>query len=211
MSMRNRVTPLGELVAVELRGAWTGNRGILHRGTDVVRFHASSLWITCALRHKDWRLPQWQPGHFTVLFFHDEAVSFAAGHRPCALCRRAAYDAYRGAWATVLDTAVPSAAEIDRTLHAERLVRGTHRRRYHDAAWPDLPDGTFVLVDDAPALVLGERVVRWSVTGYGRALRRPRRGTVTVVTPPSTVAAFRGGYRPQVDPGATGARAARTP
>ena len=46
---------------------------------------ASDLWITCALQFRDWRLPQWQPHHFTVLFFHDEAVSLAAGHRPCAL------------------------------------------------------------------------------------------------------------------------------
>jgi hypothetical protein len=28
-----------------------------------------------------------QPGKFTELFFLDEATAFAAGHRPCALCR----------------------------------------------------------------------------------------------------------------------------
>src|SRR5918994_15224 len=83
MPMRNRVAPTGEIVAVPLRGAWCGNRGILHRGTDVVRTHASDLWITCRLSFKDWRLPQWAPGHFTLLFFHDEAVSPAARHRPC--------------------------------------------------------------------------------------------------------------------------------
>jgi hypothetical protein len=95
---QNRVTPTGEIVAIPLRGSWLGNRGILHDASGrVVRHHASNLWITCALSFKDWRLPQWQPHHFTVLFFHDEAVSFAAGHRPCALCRREAYDAYRNA------------------------------------------------------------------------------------------------------------------
>ena len=46
---RNRVTPMGDIVAVPLRGAWCGNRGILHDGYDVKRFHASDLWITCAL------------------------------------------------------------------------------------------------------------------------------------------------------------------
>src|ERR1035441_2168927 len=66
--MRNRVTPLGDIVAIELRGAWTGNRGNLHQGTDVVRFHRSQLWITCALAYKGWKLPQWAPGRFTVLF-----------------------------------------------------------------------------------------------------------------------------------------------
>ena len=102
---RNRVTPLGDIEAFPLRGAWTGNRGILHSGHEIVRFHASDLWITCALRFKDWWHEQWQPHHFTWLYFHDEAVSFAAGHRPCALCRRDAYDAYREAWPGPLPSA----------------------------------------------------------------------------------------------------------
>jgi hypothetical protein len=50
---RNRVTPIGDIVAIELRGAWLGNRGILHEGTDVVRFHRSDLWITCRLQYRD--------------------------------------------------------------------------------------------------------------------------------------------------------------
>src|ERR671913_2448287 len=155
MPMRNRVAPTGEIVAVPLRGAWCGNRGILHRGTDVVRTHASDLWITCRLSFKDWRLPQWAPGHFTLLFFHDEAVSLAAGHRPCALCRRADYDAYRRAWATGLGLdAPPSATGMNRALHAERNVPGTSRRRFHPASWPELPVGAFVLLSDGPALVL---------------------------------------------------------
>lgn len=200
--MRNRVTPTGEIVAVELRGAWLGNRGILHRGTELVRFHASNLWITCALRHKDWRLPQWEPGHFTVLFFHDEAVSLAAGHRPCALCRRSAYNAYRRAWSTGLDVPVPTAAAIDRRLHGERLVRGTHRRRFHASNWPDLPAGAFVLLDARPALVLDTVVVPWTTGGYERPRPRPTAGTAEAITPPSTLAALSAGYLPQIDPAA---------
>src|SRR3954471_8558712 len=122
---RNRVTPLGDIEAFPLRGAWTGNRGILHSGNEIVRFHASDLWITCALRFKDWWHEQWQPHHFTWLYFHDEAVSFAAGHRPCALCRRDAYNTYREAW----PGPPPSAKEINRTLHGERIVRGRPTRR----------------------------------------------------------------------------------
>ena len=118
MPMRNRVTPTGDIVAIGLRGAWLGNRGILHEGRTVVRFHRSQLWIVCALEHRDWRLPQWQPNHFTVLFFHDEAVALAAGHRPCALCRRGSYEDYRRAWAAGLDTAVPLAKEMDRRCTA---------------------------------------------------------------------------------------------
>ena len=35
-----------------------------------------------------------QPGKFTELFFLDEATAFAAGHRPCALCRREDYNRF---------------------------------------------------------------------------------------------------------------------
>lgn len=196
---RNRVTPLGDIVAIPLRGAWCGNRGILHRGTEVRRFHASALWITCALNFKDWRLPQWEPGHFTLLFFHDEAVSLAAGHRPCALCRRPAYLAYREA-ATSIDSRTPRLAkDLDHALHAERLHRGTHRRRLHDVAWPDVPDGTFVVHDETPALVVGGTLVRWTTEGYDDPLRRPAAGRALVITPPTTLSVLRGGYRPQVD------------
>ncbi len=209
--MRNRVTPLGDVVAIDLRGAWTGNRGVLHRGRDVVRCHAGARWIVCALRYKDWRLPQWAPGRFTVLFFHDEAVALAAGHRPCALCRRDAYNAYRATWADGRGVAIPSAGELDRVLHGERLVHGSHRRRFHRAPWSTLPTGAFVFPDSEPALVLDDAVVPWTARGYGTARPRPSAGDVTVVTPPSSVAALRAGYRPQIDPGAavdTGTRPA---
>ncbi|HEX5493813.1 MAG TPA: hypothetical protein VFX70_04475 [Mycobacteriales bacterium] len=198
--MRNRVTPTGEIVAVDLRGAWMGNRGILHRDTEVVRFHASALWIICVLRQGDRRVPQWAPGHYTVLFFHDEAVALAAGHRPCASCRRDAYDAYRRAWSAAagLDTA-PRAAEIDRQLHGERIVRGTHRRRFHPYDWADLPAGAFARLDTGPALVLSDALVPWTTRGYAGRLPRPVRGAAEVITPPSTLAVLRAGYLPQID------------
>ncbi len=195
---RNRVTPMGDIIATGLRGGWLGNRGILHRGHDVVSFHRSDLWIICALQHKDWRLPQWQPGHFTVLFFHDEAVAMAAGHRPCALCRR---DEYR-AFSTAVADRMPvgrSAKELDRLLHAERLHRRTHRRRLHQLAWPDLPDGTFALQDGIPVLVLAGRVITWTDGGYTAAAPRPSSGTATVITPPTTIAALHAGYPVQID------------
>jgi hypothetical protein len=190
---------MGELVAVRLRGAWTGNRGNLHLGTDLVRFHRGSLWITCALRFRDWRLPQWAPGRFTVLFFHDEAVSLAAGHRPCALCRRGDYNDYRRAFAAGHGSGPPLAKDMDRVLHAERIVRGTHRRRLHPARWPDLPAGAFVRLAGGPALVLDRTVVPWTTGGYTAPRERPTRGTALLITPPSTVAALRAGYHPQID------------
>lgn len=196
---RNRVTPLGEIVAIPLRGAWGGNRGILHRGREIVRHHASDLWITCVLEFQGRRYEQWQPHHFTWLFFHDEAVSFAAGHRPCAACRPESYAAYRTAWANELDVPVPTAKEMNRQLHSERIHRGTHRRRLHDLPWSSLPDGAFVAIDETPALVFGRALVAWTVDGYGERIGRPRRGDARVVTPPSTLAALRAGYAVQID------------
>jgi hypothetical protein len=200
--MRNRVTPWGDIVAIEQRGAWLGNRGVLHEGTEVVRFHRSALWIICRLQFKDWRLPQWKPGRFTVLFFFDEAVALAAGHRPCALCRRADYNAYRSAWVEGSGTGgagLPLAKELDRQLHQERIVRGTHRRRLHPMRWPDLPEASFVALDGQPCLVLADSLHPWSPQGYLDPLPRPRTGTAEVLTPPSSVGALRGGFRPQVD------------
>jgi hypothetical protein len=96
---RNRVTPMGDIEALPLRGAWTGNRGNLHTGHEVVRFHNGDKWVACALRFRERYNEQWLPRRLTWLFFHDEAVSFAAGHRPCGECRHRDYKAYRAAWA----------------------------------------------------------------------------------------------------------------
>ncbi len=204
---QNRVAPTGEIVATPLRGAWMGNRGILHDDVSgpeghVVRSHASALWIICALSFRGWRAEQWEPHHYTVLFFHDEAVALAAGHRPCALCRRAGYAAYRTALAAA-DGAEPLCAnEIDRRLHTERLVPRSREQRLHRGAWADVPDGAFALDEGEPVLVRGSAVVPWSAAGYGPARRRPRSGEAVLLTPPTTLAVLREGYVPQVDPSA---------
>ena len=205
---RNRVTPLGDIVSSSLRGAWTGNRGCLHRGTEIVRFHAGDLWIVCALEFHGRRSELWRPGRFTWLFFHDEAVAFAAGHRPCGECRHAAYVAYRDAWAAGLGVAVPSATGMNRQLHGERIERGTHRRRLHRRGWRELPDGAFVVDGGLPKLVLGDAVVGWTATGYGGPEPRPVRGDAEVITPPSTLAVLRAGYPVQID---DAARSLRSP
>lgn len=176
-----------------------GNRGILHRDGEIVGFHRGDLWITCSLEYRDWRAPQWQPGHYTVLFFHDEAVALAAGHRPCALCRRPAYLAFRNATAGGTTRSPTGAKGLDRLLHAERIVARTHRRRLHERRWQQLPDGAFVLLDDGPALVLGGAVVPWTHSGYSSGRRRPDHGMASSITPPTTLAALAAGYQPQID------------
>ncbi len=206
MAAQNRVTPRGDIEAFPLRGAFTGNRGRLHEGRRIVRFHAGDLWIICALRFKDRWSEQWRPRRFTWLFFHDEAVALAAGHRPCGECRHASYTAYRDAWAAVMpNRPAPSARDMNRHLHTERIVRGTHRRRVHQLPWRGLPDGTFVLDKDGIAhMVLGRELVEWTRDGYSARRSRPIRGEATVLTPPSSVSVLRAGYPVQIDDAAFG-------
>ena len=199
---RNRVSPLGEVVAAPGRGAWMGNRGRLHEGQgtrEVVRNHQTKAWITCALTFWDRRVAQWEPGHYTPLFFLDEAVALAAGHRPCAECRRPAYTQFRDLVSHAHGERRLLATELDRLLHDERWDTASRTRRLHDARWADLPTGAFVLVDDGPAVVLGEHLTVWqSDNSYGQRLPRPRRGVATLITPPSTVEALRRGYAVQI-------------
>jgi hypothetical protein len=201
----NRVTPLGEVVAAPGRGSWMGNRGRLHDGAgtrQVRRHHVGRAWITCVLDFRDRRVVQWHPGRYTPLFFLDEAVALAAGHRPCAECRRADYLRFRDLVAAGLGVDRLAAPELDRLLHEERWDSRHRARRLHAAAWPDLPDGAFVLLDAGPARVAGERLVPWradnSYASTDAAVARPTRGTATVVTPPSSLDALRRGYPVQV-------------
>jgi hypothetical protein len=201
VAAQNRVTPLGDIEAFPLRGAFTGNRGRLHEGRRIVRFHAGDLWIICALKFKERWNEQWLPLRFTWLFFYDEAVALAAGHRPCGECRHARYTAYRDAWAYANPgPSAPSARDMNRQLHAERIVRGTHRRRLHPMPWRGLPDGAFVLhPQGVPHAVLGGELVEWTRGGYGARRSRPVRGEATVITPPSSVSVLRAGYPVQID------------
>ena len=136
-----------------------------------------------------------QPGRFTELFFLDEATAFAAGHRPCALCRRTDYDHLVALWAE-LHPGDAGADAIDARLHAERLAPGG--RRFHDAALGELPDGAFVLRDGAPWLVLGGELLRWSPGGYDARVARPAVARARLVTPPSLVELLRAGGEPLV-------------
>ncbi len=202
IAARNRVSPLGEVVAAPGRGAWMGNRGRLHEGAgtrDVVRNHQTKAWITCSLTFWDRRVAQWEPGHYTPLFFLDEAVALSAGHRPCAECRRPAYTEFRGLVSEAQGGARLLAGDLDRLLHDERWDPATRSRRLHESTWSALPTGAFVLLDDGPAVVADEHLTLWQADNtYGRRLPRPRAGKVTLVTPPSTVEALRRGYPVQI-------------
>ena len=191
------MTPFGEIVAIEQRGMFLGNRGCLHRGRSIVRPWQVRRWITCALEFKGWVAPRWEPGRWTALFFWDEAVALAAGHRPCALCRRPAYRAWQEAWVRAFGRR-PGAEEMDRRLPDAR-VEGRLQRR-HVAPWRELPVGAFVAKGDEPVLVLDDRVVPWSAAGYGSAIGRPAGGDADVLTPPSILAVLANGYHPKIHP-----------
>lgn len=202
MPHRNRVTPGGDIVAIDQRGLFMGNRGSIHRGAgEIVRAWQVRRWITCALEHKGWVAPMWERGRWTPLFFWDEAVALAAGHRPCALCRRSRYTAWLDGWEAAFGRR-PGADDMDRTMHADRLD-GRVQRRYR-APWSALPPGTFVLGGDGPALVVADRLVPWAEAGYGDAVARPAQGSAIVLTPRATVAVLRHGYAPEIHPSVDG-------
>jgi len=210
---RNRVTPLGELVAVPDRGLVYGNRGCLHDAAGVIRrHHATRRWIACRLEFRGWyRHPLMQPGRFTELFFLDDATALAAGHRPCALCRRQDYDRLVDVWRERYP-GESGAEAIDARLHAERR-RPDGDRRLHDAARGSLPDGAFALHAGRPHLVLAGALLPWSPAGYGPAVADPP-GRVAAITPPSLVALLAAGFDPVVPllhPSAHSARPAANP
>jgi hypothetical protein len=202
--LQNRVLPTGEIVADPGRGLLMGNRGCLHRedrtlGTSRWR---SKLWIACVLDFRGWKRDVMPPGRWTALFFLDEATALAAGHRPCAFCRRADYLAYAHAWQAAYG--LPErlrAYEMDAVLHRERVESYTRRQRTRTVPLSDLPDGAMVRWQGAPALVLGGRVRAWSWEGYGPATPAGT-GLVDVLTPPASLAALAAGYRPMLHPSA---------
>lgn len=94
MPLQNRVTPTGAVIAAAGRGTFMGNRGILHDDTGrIVRASRNRAWLICRLDFKGRRRELMRPGTYTELFFLDEAVALAAGHRPCGECRREFYHA----------------------------------------------------------------------------------------------------------------------
>jgi hypothetical protein len=210
MPRRNRVDPWGDLHAVAERGLFTGNRGcVVDDHERVVRHHGSVLWIVCVTKFRDWRFGLARPGRWTPLFFLDDAVALAAGHRPCATCRRADYTAYRDAVTRAIGARAPVlASEINARLDAERLRRGRGMVRAGDritwsSRYAELPDGAVVVRDEACWLVTGARLLRFSFAGWGEAVARPRAGEAKVLTPPTSVAALAHGFAPVLHPSAT--------
>jgi hypothetical protein len=136
-----------------------------------------------------------RPLHRAVL--PRRGTAFAAGHRPCALCRRADYDRFVSIWRK-LHPRQAGADAIDAQLHRERVEPETRRQRHHEVPFDELPDGAFVVYEGQPRLVLGTELLLWSPSGYGETSPRPSRERAVVITPPSSVEILRNDWQPVV-------------
>ncbi|MGI9494249.1 MAG: hypothetical protein ACR2QF_17800 [Geminicoccaceae bacterium] len=208
MALQNRVTPLGDVIVHSARGTFMGNRGILH-GADQRLGQARwrhPHWVTCVLAYKDWHREVMQPNNYTELFFLDEATALAAGHRPCALCRRRDYDAFQEALSDALhrDDSLGANA-LDRMLHTARIAEGTRRQKRFEAVLDNVPSGAMIRFPGDPEqawLVQNDHLLRWQPEGYDAFDKRPMGKLVDVLTPRPSVLALQRGYQPFLHPSA---------
>jgi hypothetical protein len=202
MPLRNRVTPFGEVLALEARGTFMGNRGgCFHtpKKTLTSRRWVSRRWIVCVLEFRGRRREVMAPGRYTELFFLDEATALAAGHRPCRECRRLAHEAFKEAWLRGnADLQLPADVridEVDKVLHAQRVGAPKTFR----AKLGELPEGTFVTREEdlrRAWLLAGGSLREWTPAGYGGRAPADPDALVGVLTPRSTVRALAAGYEP---------------
>lgn len=192
MPLPNRVAPTGEFLAVAARGAIMGNRGVLHdaaRRLGRARWR-HRRWVCCLLDFRGRRRAVMAPGRYTELFFLDEATALAAGHRPCAECRRADYARFLSLWRAAVGPAAGADA-MDAALHAARTARDRPV-----ASVAALPDGAMALIDGAAHLAAEGRIWRWAPEGYGAPRPIPPGLRAPVLTPAPTVAVLAAGYGP---------------
>ncbi|MFI5776338.1 hypothetical protein [Nocardia sp. NPDC051570] len=189
MPHRNRVLPTGEIVAASYRGAWMGNRGGPISEKSGRRQWASVHWIYCQLDFNGRERVFRQPGRrYTELFFFDEAVALAAGHRPCGECQHRRLVEYKAA---AFDAAV-SVDVVDSVLHRERSVLV-----YAEVG--GLSAGTFVRHDGELVLLWHGAAYAWDRDrGYTESTPPAASTRVLVLTPESTRRALSAGFA--VDP-----------
>lgn len=203
--LQNRVDPFGSIVRTQERGAWLGNRGVLHNDQqEITRPYKLKAWITCALEFRGRHREVMQPDCWTELFFLDEATAFAAGHRPCFQCRYKDHQRFKEMWLAgnpeygfTMKTPV---ARIDEVLHSERVAHDRSKITYQENA-AALPDGAFVSIDKQAYLLANNKLHSWTPAGYKESISLGDMDTLTVLTPRSIVNMFRAGYIPQMAAG----------
>ena len=175
-----------------------GNRGGPLHDDDrqIVRSYKTKRWITCLLEFHGRRRVVMSPNRYTELFFLDEAVALAAGHRPCAECRHQRFNAFKRAWQVGHGLRrEPSADEMDFDLHRARIDK--RRKVTYKAPAASLPSGCFVEIGESPYLVLPDSLLSWTPSGYTRRCKMPAE-TVNVLTPQPIVKCLQAGYSPEI-------------
>lgn len=199
MSLQNRVTPFGEIIAVPERGLLMGNRGIIHDPATrtLSRRWASKAWIVCLCEFRGVQRKVMATRSWTELFFLDEATALAAGHRPCFYCRRRDAEAFRAAWARGNGGSPPRAGEMDELLHRQRLDGRAKRLHPLTVSAATLPQGAMIAAGDRAYLIAGGQALLWSPAGYQPTATPSEAG---LLTPPATLRALAAGYSPILHP-----------
>jgi len=201
--LQNRVTPFGDIVAIEQRGLFMGNRGIIHdpaTRTLLRRRWTNKAWIICVCEFRGVRRKVMSRRSWTELFFLDEAVALAAGHRPCFYCRREAAQQFAAAWARAHGISKAGARDMDAALHDQRLQG--HAKRIHPlrVSPAELPDGAMIVLSGEAYAMADGLAFHWTESGYQRPRTLARADGL--LTPPSTLATLAAGYRCALHPSA---------
>lgn len=200
MPLQNRVDPFGHIHANPARGLFMGNRGgCMHDNEQNLKpkLWVSDRWITCLLSFKGRKRQLMTPGHYTEVFFLDEATAFAAGHRPCFECQRQRATEFgdilegRG-----LIGIGPKAPQLDALIARQVQARLKAKKEFQSCPVDELPNGA--MFDSAGQAFLKWRgeFWLWSFDGYKR--RSPETLTVVPLTPPAVIEAFRAGFVPVI-------------
>ena len=200
MPLQNRVDPFSRIHAVRARGLFLGNRGILHDHTSQTLTRetwTTNGWVCCDLHYKGRHHPQMGEDTYTSLFFMDEAVALAAGHRPCFECRRDAARIYAKAASHMLGLElVLKAPEINQRIAIDIKPRirkyGKATRQVIDPA--TLPNGAMFALEEHAYLKQGNAMRLWSFEGYGARQALPKQATR--LTPHLSISALACGYIP---------------
>lgn len=206
MPLQNRVDPFGIIHATAARGLFAGNRGVIHdpaTRTLLKRRWTTRAWLICECEFRGRKRdvmgrngPNGGPG-WTELFFLDEVTALAAGHRPCFYCRRERARDFAGRFGEAFNIDEPKAPQIDTRLHIERRASGGKPTELACDALADLPDGAMA-ARGAKAFAIRKGVAHpWSFQGYSPPTTPGGKvGGLVLLTPPSTLAVLRTGYRP---------------
>src|SRR5579872_3285679 len=163
MPLQNRVDPFGNIIKTSARGTMMGNRGgrMHNQDRELIANYKTRRWITCVLEFRGRHRTVMSPNRYTELFFLDEAVAFAAGHRPCAECRHERFKAFQRAWQLAYRQGrAPFADDMDLKLHAARIRKG--QKVTYEEPLGSLPDGCFVQIERSACLVLRGWLLEWT-------------------------------------------------